>query len=340
MVQSFFIELIRTTLLIVDSFTLQLLILLYSDTNYVLDGFIAEFSVTNCPSNCSSHGKCVQHRCVCNGEWVGSDCSQIACPDNCNARQRQGICSKDHCQCAPGFSGQACSLKKDNPLGNEYHWLADVYDGFYARAAHSAVYVEENDSLFVFGGYNLNRVLRSLQIYRFDKSRWEDAYGVKLRAPFYPGKIDSTLLRAVLYQDDSETWGLTKDRSFFKNILLSISENETSLRRTRSSNYTAEQEEELINKIIEHPRPTARYGHTSVAIKGGFVIFGGKQANGQLSNELWFYNISEPNGMRWSLRAEHSTLKPPPLARHTLTRVKDYLYLFGGSLANGDFSSR
>lgn len=320
---------------------MQLLILLYSDTNYVLDGFNAEFSVTNCPNNCSYHGKCVSHQCVCNGDWVGSDCSKNACPDKCNVALRQGVCSKDHCICSPGFSGQACSLRKEKPVGNEYHWLADHHDGFFARAAHSAVYVEENDSLFVFGGYNLNRVLRSLQVYRFDISRWEDAYGVKLKTPYYPGKFDNTLLRAVLYQDDSETWGLTKDRSFFKNILLSISEKDVSLRRTRSSNYTAtEQEEELINKIIEHPRPSARYGHASVAIKGGFVIFGGKQKDGELSNELWFYNVSEPNGMRWSLRAQHSTIQPEPVTRHSLTLAKNYIYVFGGSLPNGEFSSR
>lgn len=34
--------------------------------------------------------------------------------------------------------------------------------GLTPRAAHTAVYVEEVDSLFVYGGYDLNRVLGEL----------------------------------------------------------------------------------------------------------------------------------------------------------------------------------
>lgn len=34
------------------------------------------------------------------------------------------------------------------------------------RAAHTAVYVNHTDSLYVFGGYDLNRVLGLLEVYR------------------------------------------------------------------------------------------------------------------------------------------------------------------------------
>lgn len=33
-----------------------------------------------------------------------------------------------------------------------------------ARAAHTAVYIEEEDSLYVFGGYDLNNVISTLQV--------------------------------------------------------------------------------------------------------------------------------------------------------------------------------
>lgn len=45
------------------------------------------------------------------------------------------------------------------------------------RAAHTAVYISETDSLYVFGGYNLNYVLSDLEIYRFSTSQWEDEHG-------------------------------------------------------------------------------------------------------------------------------------------------------------------
>lgn len=76
-----------------------MLILLYSDTNYVLDGFKAEFYVSNCPNNCTNRGKCIGHQCVCLGDWIGKDCSLHACPDNCGASEGRGFCLKEHCRC-------------------------------------------------------------------------------------------------------------------------------------------------------------------------------------------------------------------------------------------------
>jgi hypothetical protein len=32
----------------------------------------------------------------------------------------------------------------------------------------------------VFGGYNLNKVLSNLEVYRFETSRWEDEHGNEL----------------------------------------------------------------------------------------------------------------------------------------------------------------
>ena len=48
------------------------------------------------------------------------------------------------------------------------------------RAAHTAIYSSETDSLYVFGGYDLNYVLSDLEVYRFGTSQWEDEYGVIL----------------------------------------------------------------------------------------------------------------------------------------------------------------
>lgn len=53
-----------------------MLVLLYSDTNYVLDGFRAEFFVTDCPNNCSRNGMCYRNQCFCDSDWGGLDCSR------------------------------------------------------------------------------------------------------------------------------------------------------------------------------------------------------------------------------------------------------------------------
>lgn len=42
--------------------------------------------------------------------------------------------------------------------------MASAYSGMTPRAAHSAVYIAETDALYVFGGYDLNKVLGALQV--------------------------------------------------------------------------------------------------------------------------------------------------------------------------------
>lgn len=63
-----------------------------------------------------------------------------------------------------GYSGKSCSLHIDNNIGNEWHYLASAYSGLTPRAAHSAIYVRETDSLYVYGGHDLNNILGSLQV--------------------------------------------------------------------------------------------------------------------------------------------------------------------------------
>lgn len=99
----------------------QMLILLYSDTNYVLDGFRAEFSVTPCPANCSSRGDCMTEEgvCRCLPGWAGEDCALPLCPGDCGIRQGRGqACTDQGCLCRDGFSGQACSLHRSDSQGN------------------------------------------------------------------------------------------------------------------------------------------------------------------------------------------------------------------------------
>lgn len=71
---------------------------------------------------------------------------------------------------------------------------------------------------------------------------------------------------------------------------------------------------------------------------GGFLMYGGRLKKG-LSGELWFYNIYTK---KWFLRAQHSTVIPPALTRHTLTYVEhtNTIYLVGGSNSKGYFSSQ
>lgn len=181
--------------------------------------------------------------------------------------------------------------------------------------------------------------------------------GISLRSRHFPAEWDNTLLKAILHQNEDEArlWGLKSDASFFRNILLSISDENFLRRRQRSPIRTSKlplnlNENTDISEFLEelseksHIGPMHRFGHAACSIPvdgGGFVISGGKLEDGRLSNDLWMFNASAQQAEDyWILRATNSSFRPPSLARHTITLAGDYLYVFGGSLSNGQFSSR
>lgn len=306
-----------------------MLILLYSDTNYVLDGFEAEFTITSCLKNCSNNGLCVNNSCLCTGDWIGQDCSNKAC--GCGEEEKRGVCNKDRCECLNDYSGQKCTLHKINPETSKWHWLTNSSNSFSRRAAHTAIYYESTDSVYIFGGYNLNSAIGSMEIFRFKTSTWEDENGNLLsRSDSFINETKSALLDVLLNKSSENVSNLGGlDQFWFRAALLSHAQ--TSI----------EPEDRFIKKVEEgnYSRPVPRYGHSACLISDSFVIYGGKMANGDLSNELWMFNISSN---RWTLRAQSSKKIPPKLARHSLTFVSSngFIYLFGGALENGEFSSQ
>ena len=87
----------------------------------------------------------------------------------------RGKCSPDgsHCECLSGYSGDDCSLDENNFIGNTWHFLSRNPGGtFTARASHASVYNDPRDSLFVYGGFDLNFILGDLIVYKFQESEW------------------------------------------------------------------------------------------------------------------------------------------------------------------------
>ncbi|XP_054283597.1 multiple epidermal growth factor-like domains protein 8 [Macrosteles quadrilineatus] len=318
-----------------------MLILLYSDTNYVLDGFRAEYYITECPANCSSHGTCLAHSCICESGWGGVDCSQPLCPDHCGVSKGRGRCLLGRCHCFTGYSGQACSLYKGDPVGNSWHHLHR--EGVNARAAHSAIYISDTDALYVFGGYNLNTILGDLVIFRFNHSQWEDEDGKIISSVVGANdKLDAKRLAAVgrwASVGGGEEWGLHHRQNFFSTLLFTST-------NVNNNSRTQKQPEGQSARFLRHVgveeftlgKPTPRYSHAASNYPGGFVLHGGVLEDGSLGSDLWLYQVV---GGRWTRRAVNSALQPPPLARHTLTLADDgWLYMVGGSTEQGMFSPK
>ena len=95
----------------------SLLVLLYSDTNYVMSGFSASWAASPCPASCSGHGTCDEERgiCECEPTFSGPDCGLPLCPDSCGSSAGWGRCGAEpgggfRCQCRGDFVGDDCSF--------------------------------------------------------------------------------------------------------------------------------------------------------------------------------------------------------------------------------------
>eukprot|EP00808_Paulinella_micropora_P022825 g77586.t1 len=101
--------------------------------------FDCAYKLCDSATVCSGHGVCVgDQECVCDpgqaisssanlqvgwtGGWIGSNCSQPLCPNNCSQDLAQGVCTARGCHCSKGFWGADC-FKKECPhtfVGAQY----------------------------------------------------------------------------------------------------------------------------------------------------------------------------------------------------------------------------
>ncbi|XP_072165831.1 multiple epidermal growth factor-like domains protein 8 [Diadema setosum] len=152
----------------------QMLIYLYSDRNYNLRGFDATYTIHNCSMACSGHGSCVDHTCVCDTGYTGEGCDCRSCPYECGNEWNQGTCQISQCVCEEGYVGEGCSLSTANDSGWGQSFLVSSGDagGLSRRTGHAAVYHQETDSLWIFGGFDLNTPLEDLLQYSFETDEW------------------------------------------------------------------------------------------------------------------------------------------------------------------------
>uniref|UniRef100_A0A182SUK2 CUB domain-containing protein n=1 Tax=Anopheles maculatus TaxID=74869 RepID=A0A182SUK2_9DIPT len=188
------------------------------------------------------------------------------------------------------YVGQACGLHRSTPAPKEWHWISNSKNGLPPRAAHTAIYYEPSDALYVFGGYNLNEVFDSLYVFRFDKNHWEDEWGIRVdQNHTEPSSEEEKFFRRTKFLGE-ESERLSREPNFLSNVIYTLADN-----RTSGIGYG--------EGFANETRPAGRYGHAASVVADGFVIFGGKLGiNDELANDLWLYNVTH-NGGTWSERA-------------------------------------
>lgn len=111
-----------------------MLILLYSDTNYALEGFVAEYFTTSCPVKCSDLSRCTGNtKCDCEEDVLIVSADNDTIPN--------------------------CSIQHSSTDLRTIQYYNETRDG---RVEHSALLLHH--SVFIYGGYDLNSILGDMYV--------------------------------------------------------------------------------------------------------------------------------------------------------------------------------
>ncbi|XP_067365540.1 multiple epidermal growth factor-like domains protein 8 isoform X2 [Channa argus] len=158
----------------------KMLLHLFSDANYNLLGFNATYTFSLCPGACGGHGRCDSStsKCHCHQGWGGAACTTPLCSQSCSMN---GQCDKkgERCVCNTSFVGHSCQLGLHDDSGAGQWWrVSDGNPYTPPRTGSAGVYLSSTRSMYLFGGFDLNRALGDLIKYNFKSNQWESrSYG-------------------------------------------------------------------------------------------------------------------------------------------------------------------
>ena len=269
-----------------------MLLYFYSDRNYALDGFRAEYQVSDCPYNCNNQGTCEPrtHQCTCDRSWTGVGCMQPRCPSvHGTLCGDHGECSheEDKCECHPHYSGYGCTLNFFNPAPDTWYLVDPGGAGsFEGRAGHSVVYIHLLNSLYVYGGRTLNGLSRSLMQYSFTENRWyelwrepDDNEDDRVR---YPGSRHEQAM--VGDSHGFYVYGGIKADGSFSSELWHLKFN--------ISHGTFRWHLLAMDSIV---RPPGLAGHTLTLANGWLYLFAGRNSNSIFQSDLYKLNLASPH---------------------------------------------
>ena len=250
-----------------------MLIYFFSDRNYVRQGFLAKFSIVDCPYNCSGHGLCSSERCICDPSYTGLGCQFSVCPNECN---HGGTCVSNECNCFEGYGGLDCGLQYGpNAVANKWTELTPF--GFIGspigRTGHRGAYIANGNVFCIFGGFTLVEVLNDLNCFSFDQNQWNP---IEYSVPWPSARYDYAL---AVVPDGFYIFGgivspndLVNDLWYYEWI-------------TKSWTLVAQES-------VVQPQPLASATLT-VVDDTWLYLFGGRSAEGSISSSLYRISIDE-----------------------------------------------
>ncbi|XP_069769169.1 multiple epidermal growth factor-like domains protein 8, partial [Narcine bancroftii] len=127
----------------------KMLLHLFSDANYNLEGFNAPTTFRPLPHGVLGPGQVSAnwHVCLCAG-WGGPDCSVKDCSEHCGVH---GQCGTDgRCVCHSGFIGHSCHLSlNDNQSAGTWYNVSMSDPAFLGRTAAAGAFTQHHQLLLL-----------------------------------------------------------------------------------------------------------------------------------------------------------------------------------------------
>ena len=301
-----------------------MLLYLYSDRNYLKDGFEAYYFIYDCPWNCSNRGVCTNHTCRCHAGYYGDGCQHQVCVDNCNGH---GTCvpvsrSMQRCECDEGYAGHSCAVSLSDGGGQaRWYTLQPSGSGFKGRTSHTAVFLDHTDCLWVFGGFDLNSVLDDLSRYCFCTNRWES---MAVSSPWPQPRSGHAM---AVHSDGFYIFGGVLANGSHSNELWF---------------YNTTSETWVLTAGNSSVVPHAVTGHTLTAVDAWLYLIGGKTEDRVSRDNV--YRIDATKAESWEVVVVKGSRYPPKrLVGHSTIYHKEShtLIVFGGYIQSSAlFSDR